>query len=230
MDQNKIGQLIKDLRIKSNLTQAQFADKYGVTYQAVSKWENGKNLPDTLLLKQICNDYNINIDDILDGKITKSKSNLKWLYIVIPIIVLIIISIIIMAKPKNNPNFEFRTISSTCDDFKINGSIAYNNTKSVIYISDIEYCGTNENEIYKEISCNLYEKNGTTSNLIANCNVFKNTNVSIKDYLKNVNININNYQKLCKDYTNDSLYLEIKAINKENKTISYSIPLSVKEC
>ena len=50
MDQEKIGKFIKDLRIKNNLTQKEFADKYNVTYQAVSKWENGKNMPDLSLL------------------------------------------------------------------------------------------------------------------------------------------------------------------------------------
>ena len=50
MDQNKVGNLVKELRKKSGLTQEKFALKYGVTYQAVSKWENGKNIPDIALL------------------------------------------------------------------------------------------------------------------------------------------------------------------------------------
>lgn len=41
MYQEKIGNFIKEIRTKNNLTQKQFADKYNVTYQAVSKWENG---------------------------------------------------------------------------------------------------------------------------------------------------------------------------------------------
>ena len=67
MDPVRIGNLIKELRIKSNLTQNEFANKYGVTYQAVSKWENGKNIPDISVLKLICEDYNISLDSILDG-------------------------------------------------------------------------------------------------------------------------------------------------------------------
>ena len=35
------------------MTQKDFALKFGVTYQAVSKWENGKNIPDISLLKVI---------------------------------------------------------------------------------------------------------------------------------------------------------------------------------
>ena len=38
MNQEKISQLIKKIRTDNNLTQSQFANKYNVTYQAVSKW------------------------------------------------------------------------------------------------------------------------------------------------------------------------------------------------
>ena len=54
MDQEKIGKFIKEIRKKENLSQQKFAEKYGVTYQAVSKWENGKNIPDLSILKQMC--------------------------------------------------------------------------------------------------------------------------------------------------------------------------------
>ena len=63
MNQEKIGSLIKKVRKENNLTQQDFAKKYGVTYQAVSKWENGKNIPDIALLKEICGDYNIDINE-----------------------------------------------------------------------------------------------------------------------------------------------------------------------
>ena len=86
MNQEKVGNLIKELRKKNGLTQEKFALKYGVTYQAVSKWENGKNMPDISLLKQICNDYNININDLLDGKVNDKKNNKKVIIIVSSII------------------------------------------------------------------------------------------------------------------------------------------------
>ena len=69
MDQVKIGKFIAECRKKNNLTQKDLADKYGVTYQAVSKWENGKNMPDTLLIKKICDDFNLNIDDLFNGEV-----------------------------------------------------------------------------------------------------------------------------------------------------------------
>ncbi|MEI3218798.1 MAG: helix-turn-helix transcriptional regulator [Lachnoclostridium sp.] len=42
----EFGDQIKDLRKKQNLTQEQFAMKLNVTRQAVSNWENNRNLPD----------------------------------------------------------------------------------------------------------------------------------------------------------------------------------------
>lgn len=231
MDQEKIGSLIKELRTKNNLTQKEFADKYGVTYQAVSKWENGKNLPDTLLLKQICNDYNINLNDILEGNITLKKKNYNYLFIIGGIILLGLTIYFISTYHKNNDNFEFKTISSNCEDFKLNGSIAYNDNKSVIYISNIEYCGTNEYEIYNHIEASLYEKNNNLTTKIGTCSHIKNTNITLDEYLKGVTINVNNQnERLCKNYTNENLYLEINAINKNNKTITFNIPLSIKDC
>ena len=53
MDQEKFGKFIKQIRKDHNLTQKQLAEKYNVTYQAVSKWETGKNMPDISLIKQI---------------------------------------------------------------------------------------------------------------------------------------------------------------------------------
>ena len=75
MDQEKVGKKIKEIRQKQNLSQQKFAELYGVTYQAVSKWENGKNMPDITILKQICEDNNIDINTLLETK--SPKRNLK---------------------------------------------------------------------------------------------------------------------------------------------------------
>ena len=73
MDQEKIGKLIRDIRIKNKMSQQQFAEKYGVTYQAVSKWENGKNIPDISIFKTDCEDYHINLNDLLDANILRKN-------------------------------------------------------------------------------------------------------------------------------------------------------------
>ena len=63
LNPEKVGKFIKKLRKDNNLTQQKLADKYGVTYQAVSKWENGINLPDVTLIRQMIKDFNITIEE-----------------------------------------------------------------------------------------------------------------------------------------------------------------------
>ena len=53
MDIVKVGQKIAEARKKSGMTQEELADRIGVTTQAVSKWENGHNLPDIANLAEI---------------------------------------------------------------------------------------------------------------------------------------------------------------------------------
>lgn len=73
MNQEKIGEFIKKLRQDNNLTQKDLAKKYNVTYQAVSKWERGLNIPDISLLKQMSEDFNISIEELLSGETTEIK-------------------------------------------------------------------------------------------------------------------------------------------------------------
>ena len=87
MDQEKIGNFIKEIRTKNNLTQKQFADKYNVTYQAVSKWENGKNMPDVALIKQISKDFNISLEEIYNGELNINKKKNNFIvYIILSVV------------------------------------------------------------------------------------------------------------------------------------------------
>ena len=227
MNQDKIGNFIKSIRLDNNLTQKEFADKLGVTYQAVSKWENGKNIPDIAVLKQICDEYNIDINEILNGE-KKEKKNKNIIKIIIPILIIIVVIILlILLLNKNNKDFEFKTISSKCSDFKITGSAAYNKDKTSIYISNIEFCGNNSEEKYKKINCKLYENNNDTKIKISECKEKK--DINIVEYLKDTNINVNNYNSTCKRPTSNTLILEIYALDNNNKTITYTIPIKLND-
>ena len=230
MNQDKIGNFIKSIRIENNLTQKELADKLGVTYQAVSKWENGKNIPDLSIIKKLCDDFNIDIDELLNGvKKEKEKKQKKIVSnIVLPLFVLIsLLTIYIINNINNSRNFEFKTISSQCRDFNITGSAAYNKDKTSIYISNIEFCGKNDIDEYKSIECILYENNSNTKTKVSSC--IKKKNITLKDYLKDLDIKVNNYSTTCKKFTNNTLSLEIKAINKDNKTITYNIPIRLND-
>ena len=64
------------MRKNNNLSQEQFADKMGVSRQAVSKWESGQSIPDMEKIMTMCKLLNCNLDDLLDdGVMGKSKQN-----------------------------------------------------------------------------------------------------------------------------------------------------------
>ncbi len=230
MNQEEFGKFIKELRKRNNLTQKDLALKYNVTYQAVSKWENGINMPDTILLKQIAKDFNISLDEILNGNnIDTKKNNTKKIIIIISsivVILLIILSLILFPRDKKN-DFSFKVLSTECNNFSVAGSVSYNDNKSAICISNIEYSGTDK-ENYKEIECTLYEKNGDTSKKISTCNY--NGESNLESFLKDVTFTIDNYSKVCREYDENSLYLEINAIDSNNKTTSYKVPLQLNNC
>ncbi len=229
MDQEKIGKFIKSIRKKYNLTQADLAEKYGVTYQAVSKWETGKNIPDVSLLKQMSKDFNVNIEDLLEGKITsKSKKN-KRLYVFIIVIIILILSMVIILFNHHNNNFEFKKLTSSCSNFNISGSIAYNDKKSSIYISNINYCGGEDNTEYKKIECLLYEQNNNSEIKIATSSYKGKSLIKLEEYLKDVQFNVDNYSKKCINYKNNSIYLQINATDSNDKTTLYRIPLSMSD-
>ena len=230
MDQERIGKLIKDIRKKNNLSQSAFAKKYGITYQAVSKWETGKNIPDLAIIKQICSDYDISIDELLDGSTKESIKDKKLIGIIIFLIALIAISVgilFITNKGETDNSFEFKTLSSQSKYFSLTGSIAYNKDKTSIYISNVEYKGLDEEVEYKQIKSILYEIDGKTKQEIGTYD--KTFLITFEEYIKGMTFNIDNHASICKEYTEESLLLEISATTKDEKTTKYEIPISISE-
>ncbi len=68
MDQIKIGKFIAECRKNKNMTQAQLAEKVGVTDRAVSKWENGRSMPDSSIMLELCGELGITVNDLLCGE------------------------------------------------------------------------------------------------------------------------------------------------------------------
>ncbi len=224
MDQEKIGKLIKELREKSSMTQREFAEKYGVSFQAVSKWERGLNIPDISLLKEICRDYQISLEELLIGNLKMNKEGKKypvWVFILLFFLVVILVWFLIN-KPKS---YQFKTLSSTCNAFKVSGSLAYDKSKSSIYISSIDYCGGDDETTYEKIECDLYENGDNRISKISSCEAKE--HITLEEYLKHVEIENSSYSSSCKNYDDNSLYLEIHAYGKDYKSTVYKIPLSL---
>ena len=62
----ELGKKIKQLRLKSGLTQEQLAEKLGIGAQSVSKWENSVAMPDITLLPALAETFGVSIDDMFD--------------------------------------------------------------------------------------------------------------------------------------------------------------------
>ena len=78
MNQEKIGKFIANLRKEKNMTQQDLAKKLGVTDRAISKWENGRGLPDYSLLQDLCDTLSISINELFSGeKISKEDYETK---------------------------------------------------------------------------------------------------------------------------------------------------------
>jgi len=60
-----LGEKLKELRKAKNVSQEQFASYLGVSFQAVSKWENSITSPDITLLPSIARYYGITVDNLL---------------------------------------------------------------------------------------------------------------------------------------------------------------------
>ena len=221
---NDFGKIIKKIRKNNNLTQKELADKLFVTYQAVSKWENNKSIPDIAILQKISELYNIDLNNLTNTN--KKKSNKLYLLIII-IILIILSSLGILYLNNHSHDFEMRTIETTCNDFNLSGTIAYNKDKTAIYISEIDYCGLNKDQIYDTITSTLYQNENNKEKIIIN-NKEKN-NLSLNDYLKDLTYHVNNYKSTCLDYNKNELYIKIELQKKNESTITYTIPLKIND-
>ena len=62
----KLGEKIRSLRKQKNISQEVLAQYLGVSFQAVSKWENGDNLPDVSMIPAIAIFFEVSTDELFD--------------------------------------------------------------------------------------------------------------------------------------------------------------------
>ena len=68
MNQNEIGTFIAAKRREKNLTQEALAEILGVSNKTVSKWENGKSMPDYAVVEALCSALDITVAELLGGR------------------------------------------------------------------------------------------------------------------------------------------------------------------
>ena len=67
LDSIKVGNFIMEKRKSHNMTQQQLADKLNISFQAISKWENGTTFPNIEILQDLAIVLDVSVDEILAG-------------------------------------------------------------------------------------------------------------------------------------------------------------------
>lgn len=124
MNQQEIGRFISECRKQKGLTQAQLAEALGVSDKSVSRWENGKTMPDLSIYEPLCEILDIQISELLYARkmtdqekavqgeksalnIFKTKSQLQTFAILTEILIFIgIIITITLTKLLADTTFE----------------------------------------------------------------------------------------------------------------------------
>ena len=74
MNQTAIGSYIARKRREQNLTQEQLANQLGVSNKTISKWENGKCMPDYSIIQALCEALHVSLPELMDGEDTAEDS------------------------------------------------------------------------------------------------------------------------------------------------------------
>lgn len=75
MNQEKIGSFLKELRTGKSLTQQEAADQLYVSVRTISRWENGRSMPDLDMLVLLAQFYEVDLIEILNGAYKQSNMN-----------------------------------------------------------------------------------------------------------------------------------------------------------
>lgn len=84
MNRYVTGEIIKKFREQEGMTQSQLAEKLMVSNKTISKWENGKGLPDISLLDELAKALNVSLIELMSGDVvsnsnaTNSMAKTKW--------------------------------------------------------------------------------------------------------------------------------------------------------
>lgn len=79
---SRMGDSIKSLRARNNMSQDALAEKLNVTRQAISNWENSKTQPDADTLKNLGIIFNVTVDEIINNDFCKSENGKNYYFLV----------------------------------------------------------------------------------------------------------------------------------------------------
>lgn len=71
-----VNERIKQLRVDNSLTQSELAEKVGLSYVQIGRYEKGKSNPSSDVLQKLANILNTSTDYLMNGKSEQVESQL----------------------------------------------------------------------------------------------------------------------------------------------------------
>lgn len=243
---NRIGKIIEDYRKAKKLTQSELAKQLGVSNTAISKWENGTNLPDITLIEPLCEI--LEIDKLLlftsenkdKEEVSKKCKSVKRKQFTKNSIITILFLLILLftnyisynvykhkleAIESSKP--EIYRFYSTDDEYFVNGYIIFKENESTVIFDQLSYQERKRTPDKEQI---------TSSELFFNINgetVLRNTYLPEKEEMKNKNdvllnlINTTQHKPIKLDKKNiKNLYIEL-TLTKDKNTHTKKIKIQV---
>ena len=88
-----LGKKIKSIRQENKLSQEEFSEKFNVTRQTVSNWENGKSVPDLETIVRMSSEFKVSTDELLKEdksvvqKIDSEKKKKNTLFMILIVLI-----------------------------------------------------------------------------------------------------------------------------------------------
>lgn len=146
MNQEKIGAFIAKCRKQKKLTQVELADILSVSDKSVSKWENGRCMPDLSLFPKLCETLGITINDLMSGEKVDEKKYLNNLEENI-------VNMVVSIEEKKNKTRKIFLTSSIIVIFSILSCYLFYHhyEEPVKYDERVIKCNIENNELYFQV-------------------------------------------------------------------------------
>ena len=153
MNQEKIGKFIADERKKKKLTQTELASIIGVSNKTVSKWECGNAIPDYGVFDNLCKEFKISVNELLNGernvndekvigeymKLKEKQNRNKIIVISVISILIILCSVLGIYFINTYDKTNMYQLSGSTDNFKFSGGLLVtSNIKNIFQRGELQ--------------------------------------------------------------------------------------------
>lgn len=234
MNQEKIGKFIAELRKNKKLTQTELAKRIGVSNKTVSKWECGNAIPDYGVFDNLCKEFNISVNELLNGekdmkddkvigeymKMKGRQNRTKIIVISIISFLIILCSVLGIYFVNSYDKTNMYQLSGSTDNFKFSGGLLVtSNIKNIFQRGELQINVKDIREDDIAESYYAFEVDGKYYKLLD----YNGTNLEIEKYGEDLIV-----PTKMKDYIPKNLYL-IVIYYKDEKVYTETIKIKAKK-